>query len=745
MSPRDRQAEAVCAGNTLRARTGRRRVLILDFDFFSTVGGGQVLYRRIVERNPATDFFYPSAGEDLRRIRSGRLPANAVPFAYDKHLDTTSASTAPHWLQNYYNNILAAVGAAVQGATFHAVDVPSFFPVAHLARPILTAYGVMAERVAVGLVGWQTASLRNSYEKTDPEVMRVLEDAEQRSVDSADVRYTISTLQTVENAHIKLPIHILDMHDTVESFPPPHPEPPGEGAPDLWYVGRLDGAKGPDLFIELVSRMPRELYARCRFCGPDNTWSATDRWSDHLLNTARSKGVDATYEGVLSDEELRRIYKQRTVLVIPSRTDAFNYVALEAVLNACPVLLSDRTGALGFLRDQYPHLAPPAMSPDDLDAAASSLHAILSDYERVARRNRRTLLDKPFPAPREGFMDAVYAGPTICSPEAREAVGEAAIEFRNKRPLLTRPAADWRPRRTASAQPKVTVVIPTLDRPALLAPTLACLLRQTLDELEVIVVDDGSKDALGVRAAAQAFAPMVRYMRIGNAGEAGAVNRGIAAARGEYVNFLSDDDAYAPELLAEAVRVLDANADAIGTYPDWDIVDTCGYFVEAHRLPEYERRLMLCAHWCLPGPGVVIRRNVLQRIGGRDLSFKYVSDFDLWLRATAFGPMIHLPHKLAYWRLHGANLTTSDKRRQMADERIRLLQRLFLDPAEQDRSGPFRDTAFAAAHLAAAAILGQAESAEALRHLREAERLDPALLQNLPPNMAGYPAVWPAR
>jgi GT2 family glycosyltransferase len=268
------------------------------------------------------------------------------------------------------------------------------------------------------------------------------------------------------------------------------------------------------------------------------------------------------------------------------------------------------------------------------------------------------------------------------------------------------------------------VVIPTLDRPALLAPTLACLLRQTLDELEVIVVDDGSKDALGVRAAAQAFAPMVRYMRIGNAGEAGA---------------------YAPELLAEAVRVLDANPDAIGTYPDWDIVDTCGYFVEAHRLPEYERRLMLCAHWCLPGPGVVIRRNVLQRIGGRDLSFKYVSDFDLWLRATAFGPMIHLPHKLAYWRLHGANLTTSDKRRQMADERIRLLQRLFLDPAEQDRSGPFRDTAFAAAHLAAAAILGQAESAEALRHLREAERLDPALLQNLPPNMAGYPAVWPAR
>src|SRR5205085_7967865 len=137
-------------------------------------------------------------------------------------------------------------------------------------------------------------------------------------------------------------------------------------------------------------------------------------------------------------------------------------------------------------------------------------------------------------------------------------------------------------------QPVLTVIIPTLDRPALLAPTLSCLTRQTLAELEIIVVDDGSRDALAVQSVARAFHPMVRYMRIANAGEAGAVNRGIAAARGEYVNFLSDDDAYAPELLAEAVEVLRKNPDAIGTYPDWDIIDTSGYFVEAHRLPEFE-------------------------------------------------------------------------------------------------------------------------------------------------------------
>lgn len=725
----------------------RRRVLILDFDFFTSVGGGQVFYRRVVERHPHINFFYPSSGRDFRLQKAGKLPPNACPFIFDKSiLDIAPPGETLHSSEQYYWNLVSSVAIAIQGMTFHAVDVPSFFPVVHLARTILTAYGVMAERFVLGLVGWQTASLRNAYDETGTEIMAALEHAERRSVESADMRYTISTLQQHENADITLPISMLDMHETVESFPPPDPEPPGEGPPDLWYVGRLDGAKGPDLFIDLVSRVPRELYNHCRFCGPDNTWLVTDRWSDHLIKMARSKGMNASYEGLLSDADIRsRVYRGRTVLVIPSRTDAFNYVALEAVLNGCPVLLSERTGALGFLQTGYPHLAPPAMRPDDLDSAAVALREILAHYDQIARKNRRTLLDNPFPPPRTGFMDAVYTGPSGYLAKEREAVGKATISLRTKLPLLTAAARDWRPRRTRPEEPRLTVIIPTLDRPALLAPTLSCLLQQTLAELEVIVVDDGSKDAAGVRAAAEAFTPLVRYMRIGNAGEAGAVNRGIAAARGEYVSFLSDDDAYAPELLAEAVRVLDANPDTIGTYPDWDIVDTSGYFVEPHRLPDYDRRLMLCAHWCLPGPGVVIRRKVLNAIGGRDLVFRFVSDFDLWLRATAFGPMIHLPHKLAYRRLHGANLTNSDKRLQMAAERIRLIDRFFTDPAEAVRSGEFRHTAYAAAHLAAAAFLGTDEAAEAIRHIEEAERLDAGLLHNLPPNMATYPEIWPAR
>jgi GT2 family glycosyltransferase/glycosyltransferase involved in cell wall biosynthesis len=722
----------------------RRRVLILDFDFHSSVGGGQVFYKRVVERNPAVDFHYPSKGADVALKREGKLPGNAQPFLYDAHLDVQPLHQSDHWLEQHLKFQVSRVAAVVQGMTFHAVDIPSFLPVAHLARPILTAHGVMVERLAIALNGWQSVSVRAGYTEADSSTIHLLETAETQSVACADTRYTISMLEQAQNAKTYLPVSLLEMKDAIEYFGVPAPMPPGKGVPDLWYIGRLDGAKGPDIFIDIISRIPRSLYGRCCLAGPDNTWSPTDRWSKHVLDLAKAKGVPAVYAGVPSDAEVRDIYKGRTIVVVPSRADAFNYVSLEAVLSGCPILLSERAGSLGFLRANYPHLVPAVMTPDDVDAAASTLRDILVSYDDTVRNLRRTLAEQPFPAPRQGFMEPVYFGEPAYSPAMRDAVGQMTIAHRNDIPLTAPAARDWRPMRAYSESPKVTVVIPTLDRPALLAPTLACLTRQTLQQMEVIVIDDGGKDALAVRAAAEAFAPMARYVRTANAGEAAAVNRGITLARGEYVSFLSDDDSYAPELLAEAVAVLDENPDIIGTYPDWDIVDTSGYFVEAHRLPEYDRKLLIAAHWCLPGPGVVIRRNVLNAIGGRDLAFRFVSDFDLWLRATAHGDMKHLPHKLAYWRLHTANLTTSDKRVQMAEERMLLLKKFYRDPEEAARSAGLRKTAFAAAHLAAAAILSHAEPERCLSHLREAENLDPDLLRNLPPNMAGYAALWPA-
>jgi len=735
--------------NPLTASIDRRRVLIVDFDFYTSVGGGQTFYRRLIERHPLIDFFYPSFGPDIGRLARGELPPNAHPFAFDPQSNIDYLRRSETLLQGAEldrSEPLTGVFAAVQGMHFHAVDVPSFFPAANAARVLLAAWGVTAEKVIVGMLGWLSESLRKAYaDEVAADAVDALAAAETAGADAADVRYAISDLEVTENARGAQPVMMLDFEDALESFPRPAASPPGSGPPDIWYVGRLDRAKGPDLFIEIVATIPSHLYGRCFLAGPDNSWSQDFRWSQHLLDLAAARGLNASYEGVLSDEEIRsRIYRGRSVVVVPSRVDAFNYVALEATLNGCPVLLSDRTGAHQFLSQKYPHLLTATMSPDDLEAARAELLRLVANYQDVAERCRTLLLTQPVPQTRPGFMNEVYGAASMRSAETVDSIAHKTLEVCQQLPLLRPEARRWRPVRFSPLWPRVSVVIPTFNRPHFLAPTLASLLRQTFPGVEVIVVDDGSEDGAQVRAVTEAFQPMARYERVERRGEPGAANRGVQVALGEYIAFLSDDDAFAPELLEESLRLLDANPDAIGCYPDWDIINSSGYFVEAHRLPEFDRRLMLHAHWCLPGPGAVIRRSVVRAIGGKDGSFRQVADFDLWLRATRLGRMIHLPRKLAFWRLHPSNETSSDQGAARAAERVTLIEKLLANPAEQEVwSQGDRDRALAAAHLAAATIAGRGNRDTALRHLALAADLDAGLLSNLPPNMIGYPALWP--
>ena len=125
----------------------------------------------------------------------------------------------------------------------------------------------------------------------------------------------------------------------------------------------------------------------------------------------------------------------------------------------------------------------------------------------------------------------------------------------------------------SASRPRVSVVIPAYNAARYLRRSVGSALAQTLPDLEVIVVDDGSSDATSELALALAAAdPRVRLLRNeSNLGVSVARNRGIEAARGEWVAFLDADDAFLPERLD---RLLAAGEDA-------DVVSDDVYRVEA--------------------------------------------------------------------------------------------------------------------------------------------------------------------
>lgn len=540
------------------------RTLIVDYDFFSAIGGGQTLYRRIVERHPDVEFWYPSRGLDARAAARGELPPNARPFVFDPHtpvgrklpIRKTSSFDMP------YAQALAQICPPIQGMVFDAVDVPSFFPCCHLIRPILAAYGIMVGRIALGLVGWPSESVRNGYEAEGGEaVASRLRSCEVSAIKVSDVLYSVAGLFADADSTLGRPVVDLELPDTLEEFPPPPPRPGGNGLPDLWYVGRLDRNKGPDLFLEIAARVPRDLFGGCFLTGPDNrAWADGPSWSDRLAEQAQALGLDAVYRGQLSDAQLRQdVYRGRTVIVVPSRTDVVNYTALEALSNGCPIILSKNAGAADFLKEHHPEILPPVIDPEDVDAASVALRGVLERFDATAARLRESLLEHPFEKPRIGFMKAVYG--------AGDARPELPPDLPPPHPLATLPASTWRPAPLPEMPvAALSVVVLVRDCPAQLAATLSSLMRQITPPSDIVVVDDGSRDPRIMRRIVGEY-PALTLIRQGRQGRAWAANAGWQVAREALVAFLDAGDILASDFTAGAMSAVSVAADIRGFLP----------------------------------------------------------------------------------------------------------------------------------------------------------------------------------
>mgnify|MGYP005826674425 CR=1 FL=1 len=105
-----------------------------------------------------------------------------------------------------------------------------------------------------------------------------------------------------------------------------------------------------------------------------------------------------------------------------------------------------------------------------------------------------------------------------------------------------------------AARPVVTVVIPSFNAAKTLSATLDSVLGQTIRDVEVVVVDDGSSD--GTPEVLASYAAQVRGIRQANGGLARARNAGLAVARGEFIALLDADDVCEPQRLEVQLAVL---------------------------------------------------------------------------------------------------------------------------------------------------------------------------------------------
>ena len=224
--------------------------------------------------------------------------------------------------------------------------------------------------------------------------------------------------------------------------------------------------------------------------------------------------------------------------------------------------------------------------------------------------------------------------------------------------------------------PDVSVVVPTKDRWALLSRNaLRSALGQRSVELEVIVVDDGSRDETPERLAELATADRrVRVVRHDHPrGVSAARNAGIEAARAPWVAFLDDDDVWSPRKL-EAQLAAAGRAGAAWAYAGAIAVDETGGPLYEYYFPEpvqVARQLLASAVVPAGASNVVVRTDLVRRLGGFDEAFLHLEDWDLWIRLAESGDSAAVREVLVAVLFHSQNKHAVSDQAEELDRLIR--------------------------------------------------------------------------
>lgn len=187
---------------------------------------------------------------------------------------------------------------------------------------------------------------------------------------------------------------------------------------------------------------------------------------------------------------------------------------------------------------------------------------------------------------------------------------------------------------------RLSVIIPTFDAGALLAEAVGSVGVAGRDDVEIVVVDDGSTDG-----SAEAVRGMeaVRLCRQANRGAAAARNRGLREARGELIGFVDADDIWLPGRVEALLGAELPGADLF--YSDFQVRNLANGVVHVVRCPRLAPppAASLFIHNSICTSTVVARRRALVAAGGFHEDVRFVEDWDLWLRMTESGEVAQLP------------------------------------------------------------------------------------------------------
>jgi glycosyltransferase involved in cell wall biosynthesis len=207
--------------------------------------------------------------------------------------------------------------------------------------------------------------------------------------------------------------------------------------------------------------------------------------------------------------------------------------------------------------------------------------------------------------------------------------------------------------------PKVSVIIPNYNYEKFIAATIESVLSQTYENIEIIVVDDGSKDnSLKVL---ERFGEKLRVIQQKNAGVSAARNNGVQNSTGEFIAFLDADDIWLPEKLQRQIERFNADSEVGLVHCSMTLIDPQDQPIDENRNGQegwvsteflrFERGVVVGA-----SSTALVKRSIFDEIGGFDVCLSTAADWDFCYQVSRKYKFGFVTEPLVLYRMHGTNM-----------------------------------------------------------------------------------------
>ena len=216
-------------------------------------------------------------------------------------------------------------------------------------------------------------------------------------------------------------------------------------------------------------------------------------------------------------------------------------------------------------------------------------------------------------------------------------------------------------------KPRVTLVIPVYKGKKYMKEAIDSALAQTYENLEILVINDGSPDDGATDKIARSYGDKIKYILKENGGVSSVLNLAIKEMSGEYFSWLSQDDVYCPNKVEEDIKYLMENkllGKKVILYSDYELINKNSKIISQgikdHKMLEEKPEYALL-RGAVNGITMLIPKKAFEECGEFDEKLSCAQDYDMWYRMMQKGyKFVHIPKVLAKTRLHSNQDTNTN-------------------------------------------------------------------------------------